>query len=294
MATLDIAVNDAALRPLDDTVDLDVRAVQTGALVFQARGASGKKRVRLENLVAGQPYKIRALPMRHRPVQQFASVLNGKESGTVAVYCPVDPARVLAPAFPAYNALEGALRLVLEASSLEQEQRSPSAPASTGETLFNALDNLQKAGLLNLFAKMRHTLMGGATTWDFVTDVYRVRGDRIFANVTVDFRDRVKNEVAGGMFHEVPQSLHQPPPDFRAAGSFKTADHYGNLQLTFFSSATAPLEFKLDADCDDAAGIEHGFQVIGHSLTGGETHPYDIHEILTFYQRLDVGYELPV
>jgi broad specificity phosphatase PhoE len=40
--------------------------------------------------------------------------------------------------------------------------------------------------------------------------------------------------------------------------------------------------------------IEHGFQVIGHELTGGVTHPYDIHEILTFYQHLNVGYDLSV
>ena len=78
------------------------------------------------------------------------------------------------------------------------------------------------------------------------------------------------------------------------AKSFKTRDRYGNLQLTFFASTTAPLAFKLDADIDDAGGIEHAFQVLDHWMTHGETHPFDIHEILTFYQRLDTGYELVV
>ena len=141
---------------------------------------------------------------------------------------------------------------------------------------------------------MRHTPLGDSSCWDFVGDLFRVRGDRIFGNVTIDFRDRVKNAVAGGLFRAVDQSLHRPGPGFTAAGSFKTRDRYGNLQLTFFSSIDPPLRFQVDADIDDAAGIEHAFQVLDHAITGDETHPYDIHEILTFHQGLQVGYELPV
>ncbi len=299
MATLTIELNDATRNPLDDIVDVDVRSNSTGALVFRVKGVSGKRKLRVPRIIAGQPYTLRVLPMRHRIVQQFASVPNGRDAGLVSVYCPVDPRRVVAPLFPGYASLDPALCRVLEVSTLEQEAgpqpaaRTPRA-ASPGERLFIALDDTQKAGLLNVFAKMRNTLMGGKPTWDFVTDLYRVRGDRLFANVTIDFRDRVKNEVAGGTFRSVSGTLHKAPQGFVPADSFKTQDQYGNLQVTFFSSEDTPLRFRVDADIDDAAGIEHAFQVIGHNLTGEATHPYDIHEILTFYQRIDVGYGLPV
>jgi hypothetical protein len=62
-------------------------------------------------------------------------------------------------------------------------------------------------------------------------------------------------------------------------------------QVTFFSNP-ATLDFKADIDIDDAAGLEHAFQVIGHLITDGDTNPYDIHEILVYRQLLDPGYTL--
>lgn len=53
-----------------------------------------------------------------------------------------------------------------------------------------------------------------------------------------------------------------------------------------------PLTFKADVDVDDAQGIEHVFQVLGHWMTGEGTHPYDIHQILVWYQGIDPGYRL--
>lgn len=75
-------------------------------------------------------------------------------------------------------------------------------------------------------------------------------------------------------------------------GSYKTADRYGNLQLTFFASQAAPLTFKVDADIDDAAGVGHTFQVLRNWATHGTTHPYDIHKILVFRQEVALPYDL--
>ena len=147
---------------------------------------------------------------------------------------------------------------------------------------------------MNLFCKMSNTPLGDVTTWDYVSDVYRVRGDRIFMNVALELRDRVKNAAAAGGFREADDSQHTPPPGYCNAGSFKTRDRYGNLQLSFFASLDQPLHFKVDADIDDAAGIGHVFQVLDHWITGSETHPFDIQQILTFHQRLNVGYQLAV
>jgi hypothetical protein len=50
----------------------------------------------------------------------------------------------------------------------------------------------------------------------------------------------------------------------------------------------------IDADIDDAQGIEHVFQVIRPILTGKNTNPYDVHEILLGYQKIDPMYRLIV
>ena len=297
MATLTLEFCDAARQPLNDDIDLDVRGVQSQDLLLHARGVSGKKRVRLDDVVPGQPYRVRVRPARYRAVQQFVSVPTGKTSAAATIYCPVDPDAVETPDFPEFAGLPDSLRTVLERSTLQAEpprRRSLPRALSPGEKLFASLDVIQRAGLLNLHTKMTHTALGDATAWDWVTDLYRVRGDRVFCNVALDFRDAVKNAVAGGTFREVPGGKHKPDVGFANSGSYKTFDHYGNLQLTFFCSDAEPLCYRVDADIDDAAGIEHGFQVIRNDLTRGATHPYDIHQILTFHQRLELPYALPV
>jgi len=85
--------------------------------------------------------------------------------------------------------------------------------------------------------------------------------------------------------------LHHQPAGFTHAGSFKTQDHYGNLQLTFFTNGT---DWVADIDIDNANGLEHVFQVLHNQLTGKPTHPYSIHDILVAYQKLDPAYELEI
>jgi hypothetical protein len=280
----------AEREPLDDIVDVDVTDPQTGVVVRSARDVSGKKLLRVTKLNPGRPYKARVFPKRYRPVAVFINTAQ-TEGDTVEmpIFFPVLPERVTKPDFPAYPDLPAALRRVLEASTIQGD-----TSAASGRALYESLGDRQRAGLLNLFSKMRNTALEGGPTWDFVSDLYRIRGDRIFANVAIGFRDQVKNAVSSGLFHKADQSLHKPGPGFDAAGSFKSEDRYGNLQLSFFSSIEAPLRFQLDADIDDAAGIEHVFQVIGNVFKKDGTDPYDIHEILTFFQGLNVNYDLPV
>jgi hypothetical protein len=279
---------------LGDELDVTITAVRTNTEIRRARSADGTKKLRLTGLTAHEPYVVRAFPVRHRPVGQFVIGPPGDKPEEIELFCPVDPRRVSDLRVPAYAELDPALRGVLERSTLERDAGTPPIPgaASSGELLYGSLTWLERAGLLNLFCKMSHVPLGDVTTWSYVRDVYRVRGDRIFVNVALEFRDRVKNAVAGGGFVEADSSLHAPPVGFTHGGSFKTRDHYGNLQLTFFGSATAPLQFKVDADIDDASGIEHAFQVLDHFFTKGVTHPFDIHEILTFHQRLNTEYAL--
>ena len=49
----------------------------------------------------------------------------------------------------------------------------------------------------------------------------------------------------------------------------------------------------VDTDVDEAQGIKHAFEVLGHIFTAGKTHPFDIHQILTyFFPHLHLGYDL--
>jgi hypothetical protein len=296
MPTVNVRVLDARRSPLDDQVDIDVTRLRTNEPVARVRNHDGRKKLTVRDLLPGETYIVRAFPMRHRPVGQFANVSSGNRTTVVELYTPVHPQRVAEVQFPDYADLEPNLRAVLERSTLERDAGLPPVVAvpdkSPGQVVYESLTRIERAGLLNLFCKLKNTPLGNADTWSFVTDLYRIRGDRIFANVHIEFRDRVKNAVAGGGFREVEGTLHGPPLNFCLAGSFKSLDRYGNLQLTFFASLDQPLRFKIDADIDDAAGIGHAFQVLDHWLTGDETHPFDISQILTFHQRLDVGYHL--
>jgi len=126
---------------------------------------------------------------------------------------------------------------------------------------------------------------------EYLQQLNECRGDRFFAQVTQQLREDTKNSVAGGHFFEVPELLHHPPPGFASGKSFKTDDRYGNLLLSFFTNGT---DWVADIDIDNANGLEHLFQVARNALRQRPTHPYDIHEILVFYQKTDPGYRFVV
>jgi hypothetical protein len=285
MSALIVRVCNALQQPLKDQMDVKVVSVRTDATVRSVSNVPGDRDVRVEGLIPGQPYIVKVFPTRHRAVGQFAIPRESGDS-VVQLYAPLDPERVQTVRFPEYDATPADLRTVLECSAVE-------GIIGTGADLYRSLTDTQRAALFNLFAKMSSFGFDGQrTVWAFVDRVYRVRPDRIFVDVQPALRDLVKGAVAGERFREVSGKLHTPPPEFIEAGSFKTAERYGNLQLSFFSSRNAPLAFKVDADIDDAAGLGHAFQVLRNWVTKGMTHPYDIHQILVFRQEVALPYDL--
>lgn len=285
MSALIIRVRNAHRQPLADQMDIHVVSARTDSTVARLLRVSGKRDVKVEGLMAGQPYIVKVFATRHRPVGLFAMPREGKDV-VVEVYTPLDPERVSAATFPAYGDAPAELRQVLDRSSIE------GAPG-TGVLAYDALTDLQRGGLFNLFAKMStFGFDDERSVWSFVDGIYRVRPDRIFVDVQPTLRDLVKGGVAADRVREVSGKLHAPPPGFVAAGSFKTAERYGNLQLSFFASESAPIAFKVDADIDDAAGLGHTFQVLRNWVTHGVTHPYDIHQILVFRQEVELPYDL--
>jgi hypothetical protein len=242
------------------------------------------------NVFPNGRYRLEVDTLSYHPVSLFVSI-PPDGNGDTTVTLPVNPKKVIRVNFPDYGALSTDVRGLLE--------RSPKVlnfEGKTGETLYNALDDIRRAGFMNLVAKANRTRFVNASdpprsVLSFIQELNELRGDRFFASVAADLRSETINSVHSELFHEVSEALHSPPPGFEAARSFKTLDHFGNLQLSFFTSADGRV--AVDMDIDDAQYFEHVFQVIGNFF-GGPTNPYNIHEILIASQELDPGYQLVV
>jgi len=229
-------------------------------------------------------YRIEIDPPSYQYVSQFVPM---KASGItpLSLTFPIDPGKVKKVNFPAF-----ASKLVSDdlRTLLENSDKVFSFEGKKGRELYDALDDIRRAGMLNIAVKTAATpLTNGRTVLSYIQRLNEIRGDRFFCSVPRELREETKNSVAEGLFDPADQSQHHPPEGFSHAGSFKTPDHYGNLQLTFFMRGD---ECVADIDIDDANGLEHIFQVLRNKLSGNPTHPYNIHEILVGYQHLDPGY----
>lgn len=235
----------------------------------------------------GGRYLVNVFPVRYRPEGLFLRIKEDESLKHTFTLIP-DPDKLTRVEFPAYADLGADLKAVLENSDVEGNS------GQKGEALYQSLDDIRKAGLLNLYAKMKATRFGnGRDTFSYVASLRRVCGERFFANVDKALRDEVKNSQHTNLFEEVSAALHNPPPGYVRDDSFKTFDAAGNLQLSFFRKEDA-LEFIIDADIDRSRGLEHLFDVISHTITNKDTHPFDAHAILLRNQEIDTGYRLIV
>jgi hypothetical protein len=247
------------------------------------------KRISVSDL-RGAPqglYRVEIDPPAYLPVSQFVSLKAGGNTDLTVAF-PIDPKKVVSTNFPAYKELD--FQPLLKASD-----NVLGFSGLKAEALYKKLDDIRKAGMLNIAAKCRSTpLSNGKTVLGYIQVLHELRGDRFFATVPKELREEVKNSVAAELFAPADQSLHHAPvgfEGFKEAGSFKTGDAAGNLQLSFFMKGD---ECLADIDIDDAAGIGHVFQVLRNTLTGRPTHPFDIHEILVYRQKLDPMYTFNV
>ncbi len=261
---------------LTDTVRLEFRNLQLSSLNFdQTIQLAGNSLIL--NQVPAFPrgsWHLALIPQKYRFKQVFVEV---PSNGLTTIDEPffVNPEKVT-PVFPSDK-------------EFKTDPRWKPLIQRITPALFSSLNNEEKAGLLNLYAKMRSD--SAANVFDFVEDIFLVKPARIFAQVRTESFDRVQQltgqfNEASGLDHKFPRGWTRLPPP----NSFKTPDPTGNLQLTFGindEEATA-----VDADLDDHQGIQHAFDVIKHKLTGTDTHPYDIHEVLVRFQNIDPGYKL--
>lgn len=230
-------------------------------------------------------YQISIDPPSYHPVGQFITI-NTSGVTEMTIPFPVDIAKVVTVTFPTFPNLVKDLRTLLT--------NSPNVLGfenNTGDPLYKALDDIRRGGVLNIARKTLATrLSNQKSVLSLIREIRELRGDRFFAFVEKELREEVKNSAHTGLFDEVSGALHHLPAQFvgfTQAGSFKTRDLFGNLQLTFFMKGD---ECVADIDIDDAGGIGHIFQVLKNHFTGNPTHPYNIHQILVKHQHLDPGY----
>ena len=246
------------------------------------------KKINITNL-SGAPqglYRIDVDPSAYLPTSRFVNI-NASGFTDLQITCAIDPNKVKSIEFPAFADLPDGTRNLLENSD-----KVLSFEGKKGEELYNALDDARRANVLNLTAKCAATpLSNGKTVLPSVEKIIEVRGDRFFAIVRRELRQETKNSAVEGLFNPAPDALHSPPPGFTHAGSFKTPDKFGNLQLTYFLSGDNCL---VDIDIDPASGLRHLFQVLEHRITGIQTHPYAVHDILIDEQKIDPDYRFVV
>jgi hypothetical protein len=271
---------------VQERVDISFRNLQLAhSPVLKSRDSS--KIIGVTNLHAGPQgiYQISVDPPSYHPVSQFINVKTSGDTELIISF-PVDISKIVSVTFPTFPNLPKELRSLLT--------NSPNVLGfenNTGDALYKALDDIRRGGILNIARKTQATrVTNGKSVLSLIREIKELRGDRFFAFVEKELREEVKNSVNTGLFHSVDGSLHHLPAQFigfSAAGSFKTDDHFGNLQLTFFMKGD---ECVADIDIDDAGGLGHIFQVLKNHFTGSPTHPYNIHQILVKHQHLDPGY----
>lgn len=277
MAGIRIILTDAAGNDLNDYVTIDLFSMQTSkqyqvtARVERSVLASGI------DVTGGPTYRVMVTPANHRIVQFFVMPHEG-EVVEQTEKVPVDPAKVLSIDAPPFDALPPKAQAILAAAEVPEFQDG-AGNFLQGERLYAAIDRLPllKACLLNIVAKSASILLqDGRTCLDHFLGLMRLNQDRLFIPTTAAL---VEETAQSNAFHPVSAALHVPLAGYHTISSYKTLDHYGNLQLTFQRRGEAGGDYVADVDIDDAQGIEHGFQVIRNTATG-PTNPYDIHEIL--------------
>ena len=204
--------------------------------------------------VLAQPdglYEMRIVPKKHREKKVGVVLVRPNDISTVEDTFLLDPGKVTGT-FPGHKMLGGPLLNKI------------------GETQYNQLTDLEKGGLLNLYAVLQHHKVStGESVFSFVQQITKIRQDRIFVLVSPALLKKVK---ASDSFHSASGISHVFPKGYKLKASFKTPEKNGNLQLTFAKNSKG--SFLVDADVDDHQGIAHATDVMKHMLTGKGTHPY--------------------
>ena len=191
---------------LSERVDISLRHQTLSESRRVSVGAAKRIVITQLNSVPQGLYRLEVDPPSYLPVSQFVNIA-AEGFTNLEITFPVDPMKVKGVIFPKCHELPDDLRKLLEAS-----QHVFSFDGVKGRELYNALDDLRRAGLLNLFKEAANTpLINGKTVFPYVQELKELRGDRFFAVVPKELREETKHSVAEGLFHEASKLLHHPP-----------------------------------------------------------------------------------
>src|SRR5262245_23941024 len=98
-------------------------------------------------------YQVTVWPSNYRPSQFFVTLRGGQTATREPVRMPADADKVTGIEAPSYAALDPELQRVLQASNIDTE------PGKKGQELYDALDPIRKACLLNIFTKASNTIL---------------------------------------------------------------------------------------------------------------------------------------
>jgi len=276
-ASLALTLTDAANRDLNDRVTVDLFSAHASTHLQVSERVQREILIEGIDISVGPLYRVMVTPANHRIVQFFIYLAEGKAT-PFSLPVPVDPEKVVSVNAPSFQSLPPKARQVLEEAQVPRFNDGTGGYL-TGTQLYAALGPypLLKACYLNIMAKSTATpLPDGQTCLDHYSGLLRMEQDRIFLRTTAAL---VEETAHSHLFHPVSAVLHDPLPGYAIVSSYKTFDHYGNLQLTFQRRGNTGNDYAIDIDIDDAQGIEHIFQVLRNSVSG-PTNPYDIHDIL--------------
>jgi hypothetical protein len=278
--------------PLPNLTDLTIE--RQGKTVFERKNIRFDRYLDGAIEITGVPdgeYRVEVDPAGVSSQRSTVVVRDGaaKRIDVVARGVSIDAKDVRAVAFPPYDALPDALRSRLEASTAVT-----GFPGTSGRRLFEALSDLQRAALFNIFAKASQVRFPASdrSAWDYVTALTDVRSDRVFATTDVAMHDEIRASTVSGLVSEVPAALHQPPLGFSVANSYRTREKAGSLQITVFRGLDNDAQMTVDMDIDINSGASRVFGIISRTLTRSIVHPYDVQQVLISTQLLDPGYRL--
>ena len=116
-------------------------------------------------------YKIDIDPPSYQYVAQFVNI---RSSGTTSLtfQFPIDPGKVKKVNFQAYANLNGDVHTLLENSD-----KVLAFEGKKGRQLYDALDDIRKAGMMNIVAKTGNTpLTNGRTVFSYIQKLNEIRG----------------------------------------------------------------------------------------------------------------------
>ena len=287
IAKLELELTTAGGGDLNDFVEIELVSIQDSN--HYVNNVRVQRKVTMDGIAVNPTtiYRVTVSPSNYRVVQYFQPLSDG-QTATTTLKLPVDPKRVTGLQAPVYSALRSQVQSMLTKSEIPRFVDS-GGNFIQGESLYAQLDSVPKlkACLLNIAAKSAATpLRDGSACLDHFQGLIRMEQDRMFIRTHAALREEVQNSP---LFHSVDPALHDPVPGYTITDSYKTLDHFGNLQLTFQRRGSVGDDYLADTDIDDAQGIQHIFQVLRNLVTG-DTDPYDIHDILLAEQGLDAGY----